>query len=408
MNLPFFIGLRYTGAGVRTQLVAFLARVSMLGLVVGVGLLLAVLSIMNGFDKELRETILGLVPQAAIYRHGGIEDWQSLQAQLQADPRIEAAAPFVQASALVAKRARAEPVLIYGIDPAEERRVSRIEEFVSPSALERLATEPDALVLGKGVAEKLALEINDAVMVLIPDGLREGATQVKYFTLVEFVSSGTELDNTLALTNLTGSAALAGMSGAVSGMRLKVTDLFRAHEVVWETLMSLGGQYYGSSWENTHGNLYHAIHLSKRLVALLMFLIVAIAAFNVVSTLIMVVVEKESDIAILQTLGASSRTIMTIFMVLGTAIGLMGTFLGVAFGVGLSYLIEPLVNAIERITGARFLNSDVYPLTYLPTEILASDVTLVVLVALAMSFLATLYPAWRASKVLPAEALRYE
>lgn len=408
MNLPFFIGLRYTGAGVRTQLVAFLARVSMLGLVVGVGLLLAVLSIMNGFDKELRETILGLVPQAAIYRHGGIEDWQSLQAQLQTDPRIAAAAPFVQASALVAKRARAEPVLIYGIDPAEERRVSRIEEFVSQSALKRLATEPDALVLGKGVAEKLALELDDAVMVLIPDGLREGATQVKYFTLVEFVSSGTELDNTLALTNLAGSSALAGMSGAVSGMRLKVTDLFRAHEVVWETLLRFGGQYYGSSWENTHGNLYHAIHLSKRLVALLMFLIVAIATFNVVSTLIMVVVEKESDIAILQTLGASSRTIMTIFMVLGTAIGLMGTFAGVVFGVGLSYLIEPLVNAIEGITGARFLNSDVYPLTYLPTEILASDVTFVVLVALAMSFLATLYPAWRASKVLPAEALRYE
>lgn len=408
MPLPFFIGLRYTGTRARTQLVAFLARVSILGLIVGVGLLLTVLSIMNGFDKELRETILGLVPQAAIYEHGGIDDWQNLQSTVEQHEHIVAAAPFVQTNALIAKQQTAEPVLIYGILPEQEARVSRLREYISTQTLAKLQTQADALVLGEAIALKLGIERGEAVLVLVPSAAARAAPQVKYFTVVDFVASGTELDNTLALANLHSAAELAGTPHAVTGLRLKLHDLFAAREVVWGLLGDLGPNYYGSSWVNTHGNLYHAIHLSKKLVALLMFLIVAIAAFNVVSTLIMVVVEKEADIAILQTQGASRQTIMAIFMVLGTAIGVLGTSLGVAFGVGLTWVVEPLVSFIEGLFGVHFLNSDVYPLTYLPTEVLAADVTLVAVVALIMSFFATLYPSWRASRVLPADALRYE
>ncbi len=408
MAVSLFIGLRYTGARARNQLVAFLARVSMLGLIVGVGLLIAVLSIMNGFDKELREKILGLVPQAAVYHHDGIEDWQGLQTFLEGRPHVLAAAPFVQLNGLVAKHQKAEPVVLYGIDPKQEARVSRMQEFIPRSILSALGEKADAMVLGSAVADKLGLNAGDTALVLIPSSRMGGTPEVQYVTILARIHSNTELDNTLALMNLEAAAELSSQPHLVTGLRLRLDDLFRARDVVWQALVTLGGEYYGSSWENTHGNLYHAIHLSKKLIALLMFMIVAIAAFNVVSTLVMVVVEKEADIAILRTMGASSGTIMTIFMVLGTAIGVVGTALGVGAGVGLSAVMESMVRSVEGLLGVQFLSSEVYPLTYLPAQVLMTDISRVAMAALGMSFLATLYPAWRASRVLPAQALRYE
>lgn len=408
MKLPLLIGLRYTGTRSRNQLVAFLSRVSIAGLVVGVGLLIAVMSIMNGFDRELRERILALVPQAAIFQRGGIDDWPQLQALLEQRNGIVAAAPFVQLDALVARRDQAKPVMLYGISPHEERRVSRLAEFLTEATLSHLAEAQDQLILGRGIAVELGLTEGDRVMVIVPDSADLDAPRVRYFTLLEILTTHTELDHALALTGLQSAQQLSTMPDRVSGMRLKVDDLFAAREIVWQALVSLGGGYQGSSWVNTHGNLYHAIHMSKKLVALLMSLIVAIAAFNVVSTLVMVVVEKQGDIAILRTLGATTRQIMQIFVVQGFAIGLLGTGLGVVFGLGLSVLIEPLVRTVEGVFHTQFLQSDVYPLTYLPTELLLSDITLVATTALGMSFLATLYPAWRASRTQPAEVLRYE
>lgn len=407
MKLPVLIGLRYTGTRARTQLVAFLSRVSILGLIVGVGLLLAVLSIMNGFDKELREKILSLVPQAAIYKHQGITDWPALQKQLEQQDEIVAAVPFVQLNGLVSKTNIAEPVAVFGINVQQELRVSRLLEFVPQAKLDSLRQGNDAILLGAGIAKKLKVAPGQSVLLLIPS-VSGGAPRAQYFNVVDLISTQTELDQTLALMNINQAANLSGMPDSVSGLRLKLANLFDAREVVWQNLLQLGGDYYGSSWINTHGNLYHAIHLSKKLVALLMLLMVAIAAFNVVSTLIMVVVEKESDIAILRTQGASTKTIMAIFMVQGTAIGVIGTGLGVLFGISLSFVIGPVVAHMESILGVQFLSSDVYPLTYLPTQILVGDVWFVASVALAMSFVATLYPAWRASRIQPADALRYE
>ncbi len=408
MKLPVFIGLRYTGAPRNNQFVSFFSGVSITGLVVGVGLLITVLSIMNGFDRELREKILALVPQAAVYERTGISDWQELQAWLEAQPRVEAAAPFVKLEGLVSYQGKSEPVVLFGIEPAEELRVSRLEEFLSPDIMARLQAEEDQLVLGEAIANRLGVKEGEQLMLVVP-GERAGvAPHIGYFTLLKVLRTHTELDNSLSITHLTTAARYTGQPEKVTGMRLKVEDLFSARDIVWNALTQLGRNYYGTSWLNTHGNLYQAIHMSKKLVALLMSLIVAIAAFNVVSTLVMVVVEKQGDIAILRTFGASTGDIMAIFVVQGSVIGLIGTLLGVVFGLLLTLIVQPLVRFFEMLFGVQFLKSDVYPLTYLPIEIAPDDIAQVAITALLMSFLATLYPAWRASRTRPADVLRYE
>ncbi len=408
MKLSLFIGLRYTGAPRNNQLVSFFSGVSITGLVVGVALLITVLSIMNGFDRELREKILGLVPQAAIYQQGGIGDWPALQRRLEQLPRIRAAAPFIQLEGLVSYQGKSEPVILYGVEPREEVRVSRTAEFLSAETLTALQDRPGQLVLGHTLAQRLGVGEGEQVMLVVPSD-RGGATpRIQYFTLLKILRTQTELDNSLAISHLSSAAQLTTAPEKVSGMRLKVDDLFAARDIVWAALGQLGREYYGTSWLNTHGNLYQAIHMSKKLVALLMSLIVAIAAFNVVSTLVMVVVEKQGDIAILRTFGASTRDIMTIFMVQGSVIGIIGTVLGLVFGLLLALVVQPLVRLFEILFDVQFLKSDVYPLTYLPVQISFDDIAQVGITALLMSFLATLYPAWRASRTQPADVLRYE
>lgn len=408
MNLPLFIGLRYTGAQSKTQLVSFFSGVSICGLVVGVGLLVAVLSIMNGFDRELREKILGLVPQGAVYERGGVDDWEELQKRLQQNQRVVAAAPFVQLEGLVSYRGRAEPVVLYGLKPEQEKRVSRIAEFIDQATLSTLSNGTAQLVLGLNIAKRLQVEEGEQVMMVVPSADNQAAPRLAYFSLLKILRTDTELDNALAITHIDQAAQLTATPNAVTGMRLKVTDLFASRDIVWDSIAELGFGYYGSSWINTHGNLYQAIQMSKKLVTLLMSLIVAIAAFNVVSTLVMVVVEKQGDIAILRTYGASTSCIMAIFIVQGSVIGLLGTLLGLGFGLLLTLVVEPLLRLFEAAFGMQFLKSDVYPLTYLPTEIRLDDLVQVGVTALLMSFLATIYPAWRASRSRPADVLRYE
>jgi lipoprotein-releasing system permease protein len=299
-------------------------------------------------------------------------------------------------------------VVLYGLKPEEEKRVSRIAEFIDQTTLSALSDGTPQLILGLNIAARLQVEEGEQVMMVVPNTDTQAAPRLAYFHLLKVLRTETELDNALAITHINQAAQLTGTPEAVTGMRLMVTDLFAARDIVWESIAELGFGYYGSSWINTHGNLYQAIQMSKKLVTLLMSLIVAIAAFNVVSTLVMVVVEKQGDIAILRTYGASTSCIMAIFIVQGSVIGLLGTLLGLGFGLSLTLVVEPLLRFFEAVFGMQFLKSDVYPLTYLPTEIRLDDLVQVGITALIMSFFATIYPAWRASRSRPADVLRYE
>lgn len=424
-----FVGLRYAGARRRAQLVSFISGISILGLMVGVGLLLTVLSVMNGFEKELKDRILGIMPHGAVYHRYGVDDWLSLQQRLESNPSIQAAAPFVELQAMLSVGRKVKPAGLYGININAESKVSVIADFVGDDVFSKLAnnsiplppladTEVDdqdgnqqipGIVLGKGLAESLSVTEGDRITVLVPNGQgRRALPKYQSLELVGIIESGTELDYSLALIDLDTASALSDFPGRVSGLRVKTLNLFDAPSIIHDQVRSMEYGYYGSDWTRTHGNLFHAVQMSKNLVGLLLFLIVAIAAFNVVSTLVMVVVDKQSDIAILKTLGASRSDIMAIFMVQGCVIGALGTALGVFFGLLGSLFAQDVVALVERLFQINFLNAEIYPVSYLPSQIQWPDFVLVSCVSLLMSLVATVYPAWRASRIEPADALRYE
>jgi lipoprotein-releasing system permease protein len=403
----FLVGTRYGISHRDSHLVSFISRLSTAGLIIGVALLILVMSIMNGFDKELRENILGVMPQASIYHRHAIEHPEQLIADIKQHPQVLAASPFVQLQGLLSYQKRVAPVNIFGIDAAQERTTSKLPQFLPEGTLEKLATTENAIVLGRGVAEKLKVAETDTISLIIPvEG--NSAPRIQVVTVLAILDTHTDVDNALALMGIEAAAVLAGYPGQITGVRLKVADLFAAPQVVRDIMQTMPADYSGFSWMRTHGSVYQAIQMSKSMVGMLLFLIIAIAAFNLVSTLIMVVVDKQGDIAILRTLGASSLEIMAIFMVQGGLIGLIGTSIGLVLGVTLSYFVTPLVQIIERTFGIQFLHSDVYPITYLPSELVAGDIAKVVVTALLISFFVSLYPAWRASKIQPADALRYE
>lgn len=403
----FLVGTRYGISQGHSHLVSFISRLSTTGLVIGVALLILVMSIMNGFDKELRENILGVMPQAMVYHRHAIEHPEQLIADLKQYPRVLAASPFVQLQGLLSYQKNVAPVNIFGISAVQEKLTSKLPEFLPPNTLEKLAVAKTGIVIGRGVAEKLQVAETDAISLIIQlEG--DSSPRIKIVTVLAILDTHTDIDNALALMDINVAAELSGYPGQITGVRLKVDDLFAAPEIVREIMQTLPADYYGSSWMRTHGGVYQSIQMSKNMVGMLLFLIIAIAAFNLVSTLIMVVVDKQGDIAILRTMGASTGEIMTIFMVQGGLIGLIGTSIGLVLGITLSYFVTPLVQWIERIFGVQFLHSDVYPITYLPSELVAGDIAKVVITALLISFFVSLYPAWRASKIQPADALRYE
>lgn len=405
----FLLGARYGLSRRHSQLVSFISRLSTAGMVIGVALLILVMSIMNGFDRDLRENILGIMPQASLFHREAIADPESLIDTLKEDPRIVAASPFVQLNGLLSLRKQVAPVALFGIDPAQEMSTSNLASYLPANAFERMSFTPMGMIIGRGVAERIQAQEGDKVSLIIPaTGEARNAAQVKVAEIIAIIDSHTELDNGLALMNLAQASMLSAHPGRVTGVRLKVQDLFAAPQVVFDWVSELPQGYYGSHWMRTHGNIYQAIQMSKNLVGMLLFLIIAIAAFNLISTLIMVVVDKQGDIAILRTMGASSGDIMAIFMLQGGLIGGIGAGLGLLLGWLLSYIASPFVQWLEQLLNIQFLHSDVYPISYLPSQFAWPDALKVALIALAISFLVTLYPAWRASRVQPAEALRYE
>lgn len=405
----FLLGARYGLSSRHSQLVSFISRLSTAGLVIGVALLILVMSIMNGFDRDLRENILGIMPQASIYHRDGIADPNQLMTDLRKDPRVIGVSPFVQIHGLLSLRKQVAPIALFGVDPEQERTTSSLERYLPVDAFTRLQQTGNGILIGRGVANKLNAQEGDNISLIIPAaGGQQQAPHVKVVQVLAIIDSHTELDNGLALMGLEQASALSSNPGSVTGVRLKVEDLFDAPHIVYELVGNLSEGYYGSSWMRTHGNIYQAIQMSKSMVGMLVLLIIAIAAFNLVSTLIMVVVDKQGDIAILRTMGASTGEIMGIFMIQGGLIGVIGAGLGLLIGGLLSVVVTPVVQCIEQLFGIQFLHSDVYPISYLPSDFHWGDALYVVAIALVISFFATLYPAWRATRVQPADALRYE
>lgn len=414
MRLPWrfalAVGLRFAGRSRAGELVAFISRVSSAGLVLGVALLVLVLSVMDGFERELRERILSLVPHVSLQLQEPLADWPSLAAAVEAHPEVVAAAPFSDVQGLLMHRGKVVPALVHGVDPAAERRISAIAGFMAPGTLEHLAGEAHELVASRSIADALGIAPGEHLVLLVPGVNAAGQVvpRMQRVRLAGTYDTGTEVDNLLVLTSLGLAARLRDEPGLAQGLRFQVRDLFSAPRVRREVEAGLGMPLWGLDWTRTHGNLYEAIAMSRNLVGLLLFLIVAVAAFNVVSTLFLIVKDKEGDIAILRTLGASPAAIMAVFVVQGTLIGLSGTALGAAVGCGLSLVVTDAVAWLEGALGLQFLKASVYPVSYLPADLSAGNVARVCAVALAMSFLATLYPAWRAARMQPAEVLRYE
>jgi lipoprotein-releasing system permease protein len=412
--LSVFIGTRYTRAKRRNHFVSFISLTSMIGLALGVLVMILVLSVMNGFDHEMRNRVLGMVPHATLESFTPISDWRVIAQRALQNPQVLAVAPFTQIQGLLTKDGKVQKVLINAVDPAEESKVSIIGDFFRQGHLTDLAAGSFSIVIGDKAAKKLGVGLGDKVTFVAPQVSVTPAgmfARLKRFTVVGIFHVGAgEVDGFMAMTHIEDLARLQRYQpGQVQGVRLKFADLFQAPRTAWELAQSFSGkEYIARDWTRSHGNLYQAIRMEKSIIGLLLLLIVAVAAFNIISMLIMVVTDKKADIAILRTLGATPGQIMAIFMVQGTVIGMIGTAVGALLGILAALNVSGFIAAVERLFGIKFLNSDVYFIDYLPSQLMLADVVQVCAAALALSFLATLYPAWRAARTQPAEALRYE
>jgi len=411
--LEFFIGFRYTRAKRRNHFISFITLISMLGIALGVTALITVISVMNGFEKELRERILGMTAHATIRGEDGrLTNWLEVAQAAAQHPQVIGYAPYIQGEGMLSHGREVSGTLIRGILPEEESQVSEVGDKMVYGRLEDLQPGGFGIVLGKELARALGVMRGDKVTLIIPQVSVTPAgllPRMRRFTLVGIFEAGMyEYDSSLAILHVEDAARLFRMPGQVSGVRLKLADMFQSMAVSRDLVRLLPGDYLVGDWTRQHANFFRAVEIEKTTMFIILTLIVAVAAFNLVSTLVMVVVDKEADIAILRTLGATPTRIMSIFVIQGAVIGVIGTLLGMLGGVALANNIDTIVPAIEHLFNVQFLSAEVYYISELPSEMEKNDVITIGLVALSLSLLATLYPAWRASRVQPAEALRYE
>ncbi len=409
--LSLYIGQRYAWAKRSNHFISFISLMSMAGLTVGVLVLITVMSVMNGFDRELRQRVLGMVPHAVIKSYEPLLDWQQVATELGTRPGVAGVAPFIHAQGMVTASGNVHGVFLNGIDPRFEDRVSIVSQHMTEGSLDALRPGEFGVVLGDILASYMRARVGDKVTIVLPEATVTPAgvfPRLKRFTVVGIFSVGAELDSTLGMIHIEDAARLKRLGQAVEGVRIRFDDLFDAPVRSWDLASSLGSGFYASDWTRTHGNLFQAIRMEKTMVGLLLMLIIAVAAFNIVSTLVMVVTDKKPDIAILRTMGATRLQILRIFVVHGALIGVVGTLLGALLGVLLATHISDLIAALETLLGIQFLNAEVYFISYLPSELKGSDVAVICGIALLLSFLATIYPALRASRIEPAEALRHE
>jgi lipoprotein-releasing system permease protein len=417
-NIPYelVLGWRYTRAGRATRrngFISFISGVSMMGIGLGVAALIIVLSVMNGFQKEVRDRMLGVVSHIEVYATDGaaVADLPALLTRLKAHPQVVGAAPFITVQALLARGEDMKGVLVRGIDPALEPEVSDLSSDTQAGVLSRLTPGGFGLVLGRDLANNLGVLAGDPVTLVSPSGQVTPAgvvPRMKQMGVVGLFSSGHyEYDSALALMHVDDAARMFRLEGP-SGVRLKLRDLHQARDVARDLQLALGGAFFVRDWTQQNRTWFAAVQVEKRMMFIILTLIVAVAAFNLVSTLVMTVTDKRADIAILRTLGASPRSIMGIFVVQGATVGVIGTLSGLLLGLLVAFNIDVIVPALEKLFNASFLPRDIYLISRMPSEPLASDILPVALISLVLAFVATLYPSWRASQVNPAEALRYE
>lgn len=412
--VPLYIGLRYTRAKKRNHFISFISLTSMIGIALGVAVLITVLSVMNGFDQQIRNRVFAMAPQVTVRTFtGNINNWDSLATQISHYPGVTGVVPFIAGQGLLTNEGQNSPVMIKGILPEKESAVSDLANKVIEGSLDNLQANHYGIVLGEKLAESLGLGVGDKVALLIPSATVTPLgvfPQMRRFTVVGIfkVGNGFGFDSELAYIHLNDAQRLFMLNSAVSGLQLKLQNLYAAPQISAGLTQQLPSGYQVSDWTQDYGSFFQAIKLEKTMMFFILILIVAIAAFNLVSTLVMVVNDKRADIAILRTLGATPNTILATFMVQGMVVGLVGTFLGLIGGIFLALHATEIVNAIQNLFHVQLLTSDVYFVNYLPSQLQASDVIKICIIAMVLSLLATIYPAWTAARTQPAEALRYE
>lgn len=410
--LSVAIGLRYLRAKRRNHFISFISLISMAGIAVGVAILITVISVMNGFEKELRDRILGMVSHATVsVWDRPFEDWPEMIETARQNPEVIGAAPFVEQETLLKGR-DVSGALVRGIDPALESSVSDLDQQMISGSLGALSDARWQVVLGVGLAARLGVGPGDPVTIFAPE-IRATAAgvvpQVRRFTVAGIFEAGVhEFDSSLAIIHWKDAQALFRTGEGVTGVRLEFTDLFRARSIALELADSLPGFYQVRDWTQQNANWFRAVQLEKTMMFIILSLIIVVAAFNIISTLVMLVTDKQADIAILKTMGLSPGKVMQVFVVQGMLIGVIGTLLGTVGGVILALNVENIVGAIEQLLDTQFLSADIYYISDLPSDLKWMDVARFSGLALVLSLLSTLYPAWRAGRTRPAEALRYE
>jgi len=413
-SYEFLIGLRYTRAKRRNHFISFISLISLLGITLGMTALITVMSVMNGFHKEVRARILGVASHAQISSfQGSLYNWRDIAETATRHPQVKAAAPYIDAQGMLSYDQEVRGVIVRGILPDTENNVADFTDKMVMGELNQLAAGEFGIVIGLELARSLNAFTGDKIVLISPQGQVTPAgilPRLKQFTVTGIFEVGHfEYDSSLALIHLADAQKLYRMDpNQVSGVRLKLHDMFQAPQVIQDLAETLTSDLYFTDWTQQHANYFRAIQIEKRMLSLILALIIAVAAFNIVSTLVMAVTDKESDIAILRTLGASPGSIMKIFIIQGALLGFLGTLLGLLGGILLSYNVGEVVEFVERLFNVQFLSQEVYYISKIPSDPHLTDIVTVAAVSFVLTLLATLYPSYRASKVNPAEALSYE
>ncbi len=408
-----YIGLRYTRAKRRNGFVSFIALISMLGIALGVAALIVVLSVMNGFGKELRERTLGMTAHATVTGvDGTLSDWQQISRSASTHPGVIDTAPFTQKEAMLSNRSRVSGAIIRGIYPEMEPKVSDIDEKMVSGKLNDLKPGEFGIILGRELANAMGVFEGEKVTVITPQANVTPVgvmPRLRRFTVVGVFEAGMhQFDRSMALMHIEDAQKLFSMGNRVEGVRLKLWDMFSAQQVSAELDDMIGEDYWVRDWTRMHTNLFKALKTEKVVMFIILLLIVAVAAFNIISTLVMTVNDKQADIAILRTIGMTPRSLMWVFIIQGTVIGLIGTLIGVTIGVPVALNVSEIVAFIEGVFHTKFLPADVYYITDIKSDLRIQDVLTYSVSAFGLSVIATIYPAWRAARIQPADALRYE